>query len=81
MFGECCVRTGCIGPEGFLQRPRPCLKKYWKRMFPAQGDERTLEDVSKELEQDSDDNSIDSEDAEIGASFPMATAAEMAELI
>lgn len=51
VFGERCVRTGSWddGGEAELQRPRPNLKKYWRRMFPEQGGERTLEDVSREL--------------------------------
>lgn len=54
---ERCVRTGQLGPFDDLQCPRPYLKKYWTRMFPEDGDERSLLEVTEELE-DSDDDSI-----------------------
>lgn len=54
---ERCVRTGRPGPFEELQRPRPYFKKYWTRMFPEHGDERSLVEVTGELE-DSDDDSI-----------------------
>lgn len=52
------VRTGNHGPPEVLQRPRPYLKKYWNRMFPADGVERSLLEVTEELEGDDDDDSI-----------------------
>lgn len=54
---ERCVRTGRLGPLDDLQCPRPYLKKYWTRMFPEEGDERSLLEVTEGLE-DSDDDSI-----------------------
>lgn len=54
---ERCVRTGRPGPSVDLQCPRPYLKKYWTRMFPEEEDERSLLEVTNELE-DSDDDSI-----------------------
>lgn len=55
---ERCVRTGQPGPFEDLQCPRPYFKKYWARMFPEDGDERSLLEVTEELEGDSDDDSI-----------------------
>lgn len=54
---ERCVRTGRLGPFDDLQCPRPYLKKYWTRMFPEEGNERSLLEVTEELE-DSDGDSI-----------------------
>lgn len=54
---ERCVRTGRPGPSEDLQCPRPYFKKYWARMFPEDGDERSLLEVTEELE-DSDDDSF-----------------------
>lgn len=54
---ERCVRTGRSGPFEGLQYPRPYLKKYWTRMFPEDGDERSLLEVTEELD-DSDDDSM-----------------------
>jgi hypothetical protein len=55
---ERCVRTGSLGlSEEALQRPRPYLKKYWNRMFPEGGEERSLLKVTEELE-GSDDGSL-----------------------
>lgn len=50
------VRTGNHGPPEVLQRPRPYFKKYWNRMFPADGSERSLLEVTEELEGDGDDD-------------------------
>lgn len=55
---ERCVRTGCTGLPEFLQLPRPYLKKYWTRMFPEEGDERSLLEVTEELESGNDDDSV-----------------------
>lgn len=55
---ERCVRTGSTGHLELLQLPRPYLKKYWTRMFPEEGDERSLLVVTEELEGGSDDDSI-----------------------
>lgn len=52
------VRTGNPGPPETLQCPRPYFKKYWNRMFPADGDERSLLEVTEELGGDSDDDSF-----------------------
>ncbi|KAG6355074.1 hypothetical protein INS49_004155 [Diaporthe citri] len=52
-----CVRTGQPGPFEELQCPRPYFKKYWTRMFPEDGHERSLLEVTQELE-DSDDDSM-----------------------
>lgn len=54
---ERCVRTGQPGPSEELQCPRPYFKKYWTRMFPVDGDERSLLEVTQDLE-DSDDDSM-----------------------
>lgn len=54
---ERCMRTGCLGTFEGLQYPRPYFKKYWNRMLPADGDERSLLEVTEELE-DSDDDSL-----------------------
>ena len=53
---ERCARTGLPGPFDEAQCPRPYLKKYWTRMFPEDGDERSLLEVTEELEGDSDDD-------------------------
>lgn len=55
---ERCVQTGATGHLELLQLPRPYLKKYWTRMFPEEGDERSLLEVTQELEGGSDDDSI-----------------------
>ncbi|KAK7697936.1 hypothetical protein SLS64_013023 [Diaporthe eres] len=54
---ERCVRTGQPGPSEELQCPRPYFKKYWARMFPEDGDQRSLLEATEELE-DSDDDSL-----------------------
>lgn len=54
---ELCVRIGRPGPPAELRCPRPYFKKYWTRMFPEVNDERSLLEVTEELE-DSDDYSI-----------------------
>lgn len=51
------VRTGRPGPFEDLQCPRPYFKKYWARMFPEDGDERSLLEVTEDLE-DCDDDSF-----------------------
>ncbi|POS70907.1 hypothetical protein DHEL01_v210701 [Diaporthe helianthi] len=55
---ERCVRTGNYAVPEMLQRPRPYFKKYWNRMFPEDGTECSLLEVTEELEGDSDDDSI-----------------------
>lgn len=51
-----CVRTGRPGPSGEMQLPRPYFKKYWTRMFPEGGDERSLLEVTDELEDSNGDS-------------------------
>lgn len=53
---ERCVRTGRPGPFEEMQRPRPYFKKYWTRMFPGDGEERSLLEVTEELEGSGDDS-------------------------
>lgn len=58
VMGERCVRTGYVLRPERMQYPRPCLKKYWTRMFPEDGDERSLLEVTEELEGGGDDDGI-----------------------
>lgn len=57
VMGERCVCTGYFLEPERMQYPRPDLKKYWTRMFPEDGDERSLLEVTEELEGYSDDDS------------------------
>ncbi|KAI7772999.1 hypothetical protein LA080_012504 [Diaporthe eres] len=45
-------------PEGYARSlcPRPYFKKYWARMFPEDGDERSLLEITEDLEDSEEDS-------------------------